>query len=95
MPTEITLFNMRTLEPNSLCVRAAPVAICGHCRHLVTIRNDSGRLFHYCGIRECSTSIIGCVPVKTCRPACRRYRPGRGEFLQANEVFTEYQKGQR
>ena len=88
MPTEITLFNMRTMQPyHQPAGRCVPIAICGHCRHLVTIRNDSGRLFHYCGIRECATSIIGCHPVKTNRRACRRYAEGSGEYLHADHVF--------
>ena len=67
----------------------APIAICGHCCHLVTISNDSNHRWHYCGITECPNSIIGCKQVKTTRRACSRYTQGRGEYLTATQIFKE------
>lgn len=89
MITETTLFNMRTLQPHRQPAAFRQVPVCGHCRHLVSIRNDSGRLFRYCGIKECSKSIIGCQPVKFNRTACRRYSEGCGEMLHADKVFKQ------
>ncbi len=86
MQTQTTLFNMATMRPYT-----PPAAICGHCRHMVTIRNDSGHLWHYCGITECANSIIGCKQVKPNRRACRRYQTGRGEYLKTAEIFREVQ----
>lgn len=89
MVREITLFDMVTMQPN-LCIRRAvnKGALCADCRWLVTIRNDNGHRFRYCGITECAGSIIGCKPVRPGRRACNRFSPGKGEMLQANNVFT-------
>lgn len=84
---QITLFNMRTLRPSA--PQCPPCLVCGHCRYLVTIRNDSNHRWYYCGITECRSSIIGCRPVKTTRAACRRYAAGCGEQLYASAVLKE------
>jgi hypothetical protein len=85
MQTQTTLFNLGTMRPYT----PPPIAVCGHCKHLVTIRNDNAKLWHYCGITECANSIIGCKQVKTSHRACRRYAPGKGEYLTANRIFKE------
>lgn len=86
---ESTLFDMVTMQPNR-CIRRAVAkgATCSQCRWLVTIRNDDGHLFRYCGITECSGSIIGCKPVRSGHKACSRFGPGKGEMVQANKIFT-------
>ncbi len=86
MQIETTLFNLNTMQPYKPVINT--VAVCGHCRHLVTISNDSNHRWHYCGITECAHSIIGCRPVKMTSRGCSRFSPGAGEFLTANRLFT-------
>ena len=87
MQIHTTLFNMQTTKPYQPVVISA--AVCGHCRHLVTIHNDSDHRWHYCGIAECSNSIIGCKPVKPARRACNRYAEGNGEHLTSTLIFRD------
>ncbi len=90
MLIETTLFNLTTMQPYTQVVQ--PAAVCGHCRHLVTIRNDAGHCWHYCGITECTHSIIGCRPTKMTSRGCSRFSAGSGEFLTANRLFTTTDK---
>ena len=91
MQTHTTLFNLTTMQPYPVIT---PVAVCGHCRNLVTIRNCFNHCWHYCGITDCPNSIIGCKQVKTNSRACGSYAQGKGEYLTTDRLFKEISTNQ-
>ena len=67
------LFDVPPIEPEK---HEHSGEICGHCKHAIGYKYDSGKVFYYCEITKCNRSQFKIKKIAFRKPACKKFKNG-------------------